>query len=62
MDLEADLETIEWLVSDEGINDSKPFVRAKFDAEREKGRKAFSQRLENTAFGYDNVVSIPVND
>ena len=39
----------------------KPFVLAKFEAEREKGRKAFAQRLANADIGYDNVVHIAEN-
>jgi len=42
----------------------KPYVRAKFEAESEKGRKGREKKLANTAIGYGTVefVSIAVND
>ena len=61
LDLIADRKTIKWLATDEGLASLKPFVLAKFEAEREKGRKAFAQRLANADIGYDNVVHIAEN-
>ena len=52
LDLIADRKTIKWLATDEGLASLKPFVLAKFEAEREKGRKAFAQRLANADIGY----------
>ena len=62
LDLIADRKTIEWLATDEGLAGLKPFVLAKFEAEREKGHKAFVQRLANTNIGYDNVTYIAATD
>jgi hypothetical protein len=55
---------IEKLDSSHNLKLLKPYVRAKFEAECEKGRKGREKKLANTAIGYGSVefVSTAVND
>jgi hypothetical protein len=57
--LETQRHIIEQLDSPSVIEDLKPYVRAKFEAEQAKGRKAHQKKLANTEIGYGSVEFIP---
>ena len=53
--LETQRHIIEQLDSPRVIESLKPYVRAKFEAEQAKGRKAHQQKLANATIGYGSV-------
>lgn len=64
LDLTAHRHLIEKLDSPRALEMLKPYVRAKFEAECEKGRKGREKKLANTAIGYGSVefISTAAND
>lgn len=59
LDLTVHRHLIEKLDSPDTLQRLQPYVRAKFEAEQAKGRKARVKRLANATIGYSTVEFVP---